>query len=474
MKKLKKVFAVLLTLAMVLGMSMTSFAADYTINISQLAAGTNVQYVQIVKQNPSSGWELTKKASDANIGMTVDEIEAVEDITLAGTINSGLADLDFSKLTSFDGNATANEDGNATISVSEPGLYAIKADTTENVVYSWMLAYVGVNETTANVTAKGATNQVTKTVSDEKTSVAAGDEVEYTVTVKYPYFAENVTNKSFTITDKLTNGTFVNKDDVNVTIPSGLGLSATNNYKGTDTLIIELDTNQYDSTKAGQDVEIKYVVKANDDISTTELLTNEIKSNIKQDKNDTTDPGDETKSKVELPTFKADVQKTDESGNLITSTAKFALYEVDSEGTVEAEIGGETVTLSLVDEKETVNGVASFEGLANATDKTYYVKETQAPEGYAIDPDYHKLEGASATIVGPSLVDGVMLTTYNKNTKTEYTSVGFGDGMNFHDTTLSSLPSTGGIGTTIFTIGGCAIMVIAAALFFASRRKSAK
>ena len=43
-----------------------------------------------------------------------------------------------------------------------------------------------------------------------------------------------------------------------------------------------------------------------------------------------------------------------------------------------------------------------------------------------------------------------------------------------NDTKLASLPGTGGIGTTIFTIGGCAIMIIAAALFFASRRKAAK
>ena len=48
------------------------------------------------------------------------------------------------------------------------------------------------------------------------------------------------------------------------------------------------------------------------------------------------------------------------------------------------------------------------------------------------------------------------------------------EGFNIYNTKLSFLPSTGGIGTTIFTIGGCAIMVIAAALFFASRRKSAK
>lgn len=42
------------------------------------------------------------------------------------------------------------------------------------------------------------------------------------------------------------------------------------------------------------------------------------------------------------------------------------------------------------------------------------------------------------------------------------------------DTKLNALPGTGGIGTTIFTIGGCLIMIIAAALFFASRRKENK
>ena len=49
-----------------------------------------------------------------------------------------------------------------------------------------------------------------------------------------------------------------------------------------------------------------------------------------------------------------------------------------------------------------------------------------------------------------------------------------GTPINIQNTRLSSLPSTGGIGTTIFTIGGCAIMIIAAGLYFASRRKTAK
>ena len=42
------------------------------------------------------------------------------------------------------------------------------------------------------------------------------------------------------------------------------------------------------------------------------------------------------------------------------------------------------------------------------------------------------------------------------------------------DTKLASLPGTGGIGTTIFTIGGCVIMIAAAGLFFATRKKAEK
>ena len=57
------------------------------------------------------------------------------------------------------------------------------------------------------------------------------------------------------------------------------------------------------------------------------------------------------------------------------------------------------------------------------------------------------------------------------------TDNGWSDVSDTHEiknTKLSSLPSTGGIGTTIFTIGGCLIMIVAAGLFFATRKKSAK
>ena len=56
--------------------------------------------------------------------------------------------------------------------------------------------------------------------------------------------------------------------------------------------------------------------------------------------------------------------------------------------------------------------------------------------------------------------------TVNNNGQTSNIS-----GMDIQNTSISALPSTGGIGTTIFTIVGCGIMIAAAGLFFASRRK---
>ena len=89
----------------------------------------------------------------------------------------------------------------------------------------------------------------------------------------------------------------------------------------------------------------------------------------------------------------------------------------------------------------------------------YNFKETTAPEGYHIKNDPSGVD-ASAEL---KLEDGKTEAEAILEASTELTN-----------TKLSSLPSTGGIGTTIFTIGGCVIMIAAAGLFFASRKKENK
>ena len=106
--------------------------------------------------------------------------------------------------------------------------------------------------------------------------------------------------------------------------------------------------------------------------------------------------------------------------------------------------GEEGATTTLVATKGTLKVTGLDEG-------TYEFKETKAPTGYKVNSD-----NKAFTI-----------------TASEAAKVTVNAGE-FVNTKLSALPSTGGIGTTIFTIAGCVIMIAAAGLFFASRKKTNK
>ena len=102
------------------------------------------------------------------------------------------------------------------------------------------------------------------------------------------------------------------------------------------------------------------------------------------------------------------------------------------------------------DEAEKVTNIVAKDGKVIAKgldDGEYAIVEEKAPKGYSVVP-----------------VDNATIEN-GENPTVE---------VNVSDTQLHELPHTGGIGTTIFTIVGCLIMVTAAGLFFASRKKSNK
>lgn len=117
------------------------------------------------------------------------------------------------------------------------------------------------------------------------------------------------------------------------------------------------------------------------------------------------------------------------------------------------------------------NGIATFNGL-DAQDTTYYIVETQAPSGYKIDGIEHHLSGATANEPTTNTVKDSATKITTITTTYSFTDFGESGITTITNTKLSALPSTGGIGTTIFTIAGCVIMIAAAGLFFASRKKS--
>ena len=83
----------------------------------------------------------------------------------------------------------------------------------------------------------------------------------------------------------------------------------------------------------------------------------------------------------------------------------------------------------------------------------YEFKEVTAPSSYTINE-----ENATASLTKDGDTVSAVFTSETK----------------MKDTKVGSLPETGGIGTTIFTVGGCAIMVVAAALFFMNKKKHEK
>lgn len=146
------------------------------------------------------------------------------------------------------------------------------------------------------------------------------------------------------------------------------------------------------------------------------------------------------------------------------------VYEVTANwSTATTTITGSTVTkrtyTSNIDETESKVQV----GWLDAAGKFYAMDEFKQEEEGKIFKAYLLKETAITTNEG-SVIETVQNVTGTVSALKELGGTNVIESI--PNTKLSSLPSTGGIGTTIFTIGGCAIMVIAAGLFFATRRKS--
>ena len=179
------------------------------------------------------------------------------------------------------------------------------------------------------------------------------------------------------------------------------------------------------------------------------------------------------------------IQKIDSTTGKILSTSETVvegnttLFDKVASGAV-FELTHKT-TGKVYEETTDENGQLIFEGLDAGE---YTLKETKAPAGYSlsnitypvvITPTYNEdgqLTNLEIKINNESVMN--FSATYESGSIKKIVVAGDNNVTKIPNTKLSSLPSTGGIGTTIFTIGGCAIMILAAALYFASRRKTAK
>ena len=123
---------------------------------------------------------------------------------------------------------------------------------------------------------------------------------------------------------------------------------------------------------------------------------------------------------------------------------------------VEAPItDGEGNVITTTEIVTNTNGTVKIKGLDVGT---YYFKEITAPKGYSVRQDS---VNATLEVTAENGKDGVASKVLTATTEMK-------------DTKLNSLPSTGGMGTYLFTIIGVVVMAGAAGAFFISRRKGSE
>lgn len=174
-----------------------------------------------------------------------------------------------------------------------------------------------------------------------------------------------------------------------------------------------------------------------------------------------------TSSKTETYTFQIPVFKYTGAEKTALAKAKFALYESETgEQAIKLIKKNETEdyrralgTESGITEVETTNtGKFSIQGLKPGT---YWLEETAAPKGYNKLVKRIKIE----------------LSEYGSISKIDDEAPTSTDGIiqvNVENKSGSLLPSTGGIGTTVFYIAGAFLVLISGVVMIAKKRTDSK
>lgn len=324
------------------------------------------------------------------------------------------------------------------------------------LVDSSLGALCGLNTTTPNVTIEEKNGQPTieKKVKShydgwaEKNTAKIGDTVEYKVEIKVADGAQK-----YTVTDTMSKGLTFNNSSLKVTANDAV----TTDYTLTSTtngFTLVLPETYVSTLTKGTTIIVTYNATLNKDaVIDGDGNANEVKLSYGNHQN--TVP-----SKVTTKSYQFDLVKVDGTTNKLLDGAEFELadgetklsFVKDTAGNYRVAAAGEDGATTTITVK---NGKVNIYGLAG---KTYTLTETKAPDGYnkLVTPETVNLtEGskAHATFDADVYKDGGVVVKNNAGTV---------------------LPSTGGMGTTLFYVIGGGLMVAAVVLLVTKKRMEHK
>ena len=513
MKHIKKLASLLLALVMVLSLAVTAFADEpttYSITINNSTAGHTYEAYQIFTGDLATNEAGNKVLSNIVWGSGVSEAgqTALGDAAAkAETLKTEADAKAFAKavapyLTTAAGSANTVTDGKYVISGLAAGYYLVKDQdgslTGDNDSYTEYIIQVVGNVT---ATPKSDVPEVQKKVKDindstDTTKTDWQDSADYDIGDSIPFqlkatLADNVssyTTYKVVFHDTLSKGLTYNNDAkvyIDGTETNGFTVTATVNADGTTTLTVSCDDVKALGAGNSSVITVEYTAKLNENAvlgsagNPNEVYL-EYSNNPNKSEEGNNETGETPKDVVIVFTYKTIINKVDSENKPLTGAA-FKLEKL-IKGKDGAADTWTTVKEFTVDETTTS---FTFSGL---DDGQYKLTETKTPAGYnTIDPIYFVIEAThDVTADAPALKTlNAYLTDANGNKQTEMKE---GESVNIDLGTVdltagsitttvvnksgSELPSTGGIGTTIFYVLGGVLVLAAVVLLVTKKRMS--
>lgn len=355
---------------------------------------------------------------------------------------------------------------------------------------------------TANAYAKSTAPTITKEITSTDTNenankkgndVAVGDTVDFKITTNIPSYSKQYKTVIVKIEDTLSKGLTLKKDSIKVNdkaVDSAMGTITSSNTGFEFTI-----NSDYALKNGGESVVVTYSAEVNEQVEKNfDPNTNTAKLVYSNNpKNE--DKTEETTDKTYTYTFSIgaalsatltdyekkinQIVKVDGEGNVISTNKKESGL---TENVTEVKTGA-TFTLTnnathkVYESTTGADGGLTFEGLDAGT---YTLVETKAPAGFKLVTDPHTVvidatycaDGRLDTLT--ITIDGEQTNVYKATYSEEKTTITTTTETvtNIVNTTLGTLPSTGGMGTYLFTIVGVVLMACAAGAFFMSRKKT--
>ena len=463
----KRIPFILLVLTLALSLSIAAFAAETgTITVDNPVAGETYTAFKIFDVS----YNADKSAYSYTIQGDSEWFEAVNAYTngltltqVTGTNTYVVMTTDAFSAPAFaaalkaaaagkTGTTLTVQDGKATAAGLELGYYFVSSTNG---------ALCNLTTTNPSVTIHDK-NDIPFDKVDDKESVDVGETVTYTITGKVPD-ATGFTSYIYKFTDTMSEGLTFQKDiavkigDTDVTGACTIIYTPSEDAAtGFELTIPVMDYQE----QVGAAITVTYTAVVNEHAVAT-VEHNKATLTYSNDPTDssktTTTPEDKEtvySAKLVIDKYAANTENPEDHSKKLEG-AQFVLYKEVEGGKQYYKWNNETKAVEWTANKEEAtvkttdeNGAASFDGIA---DGTYYLEEIAAPAGYNL------LKDPVAVVV-----NGTTATAENTETLAPVAAIA--------NNTGTVLPSTGGIGTTIFYVLGGLLVVGAAVLLVTKKR----